>query len=105
MHADDDDDRLNETDNNVVTVAVYPNPFNASTGKLTFKLKSEVAGNASFELFDLSGMKVGVLFNGYLDKNVEKIVTYNVPFQSKKTLLYRLQIGNKVNSGKVLFLN
>ena len=102
---DDDDDRVNPAGNNMVTILAYPNPFDSYTGKISFKIKSELAGDASFELFDLMGVKLGLLFNGHLDKNVEKILTYTVPTKNKKTLLYKLKIGNTINSGKVLFLN
>ena len=102
---DGDGDKMVEIDNSAVTVLAYPNPFVSNTGKITFKIRSSVAGNASFELYDIMGTKLGVLFNGNLEKNTDKIVTYNLPVNNKKTLVYRLRVGDKTNSGKVLLLN
>ena len=91
-----------EMANTAVTVSSFPNPY---TDRVTFTVKTSVSGMASFELFGLLGEKVSQLYTGHLDAKGVKTLIYNAPQAQRKTLIYRLTVGGKVVTGKVLYIN
>ena len=71
--------------------------------EITFKIRSAVSGHGTLELYDFMGTKLAVLFNGNLEMNTDKIISYRLPANNKKTLVYRFTTGDKKTSGKLLF--
>ena len=51
------------------------------------------------------GENVTTLYQGHIEKDVEKTLIYNAPPANRKTLIYQLRIGNKVVTGKVINVN
>jgi hypothetical protein len=88
--------------NSSVEVTAHPNPYN---DKITFTVKSQVSGKASFELIGLLGEKVAKLYEGQMDKGAVRTFIYNAPVNNRKTLVYQLRIGDEVVTGKVIYLN
>ena len=83
-----------------LAVNVYPNPF---TDEVNFKFKSPASGFATLEIFDLSGRKVAVVFKGIVEANSEQAAKFSVPaYSSRNMLVYRLSVGSKLVSGKIL---
>ena len=83
-----------------LAVNVYPNPF---TDEVNFQFKSTASGFATLEIFDLSGRKVAVVFKGIVEANSEKEAKFSVPaYSSGNMLVYRLSVGSKLVSGKIL---
>lgn len=101
--SEDGNDRIEETSKQLITLLAYPNPINAYTDKITFKIRCTVSGKGTLELYDIMGTKLAVLFNGYLDMNTDKIITYILPANNKKTLIYRFTTGGNTTSGKLLY--
>jgi hypothetical protein len=79
---------------------VYPNPF---VNEVNFKFTSPATGFATIEIFDVMGKKISVVFKGNVEAKMEQTAQFNVPAYSARTMLmYRLTVGDKIISGKVL---
>ena len=85
---------------NDLTVTAYPNPF---TSLVKFTLQSKVSGQASLEVFNNLGQKVGVVYKGYLQANRGQVVEYKAP-RAGSNLVYILRVGSKQVTGKLLRL-
>jgi hypothetical protein len=79
---------------------VYPNPF---TERLRFEFVSPESANARIDLFDMTGRMVKTIF----EQPVESGINYEAEFipttNSSTFYIYRITLGNKINSGKVIF--
>ncbi|HUH34167.1 MAG TPA: T9SS type A sorting domain-containing protein, partial [Daejeonella sp.] len=83
-----------------LNLLVYPNPF---VNEVNFKFTSPATGFATIEIFDIMGKKLSVVFKGNVEADMEQTAQFNVPAYSARTMLvYRLTVGDKVISGKVL---
>lgn len=84
-----------------LAVKPYPNPFNPATNlKLTLPSNSS---DISFEIFNMLGQRVKVLYNGQLDAG-EHNFQFNGSSFATGVYLYRVQIGKKVLTGKLLLV-
>jgi len=76
----------------------YPNPFNPST---TIAYSVPAAGNVTLKVFDLLGNEIATLVNGEMSRG-----TYSVQFDGSKVAsglyFYRLQVGSKIETKKML---
>ncbi|MEO5985221.1 MAG: hypothetical protein ABIP80_06915 [Ferruginibacter sp.] len=86
----------------IVTVQTFPNPY---TDNVTFKMESNVSGKAVLEVYNLMGQKVKTLFEGNIIPGKSQTIQYKVPTQNRTSLVYRLTIGDKTTTGKVLYIN
>ncbi|MEO5908191.1 MAG: hypothetical protein ABIR50_04500, partial [Ginsengibacter sp.] len=81
-----------------LTVSTNPNPFN---DKVTFTIKSTVSGNAVLNLYDVMGVKLATIYQGYLSSG-NQLINYNVPSKFRGTLIYTLTVGNMQTNGKMI---
>jgi hypothetical protein len=86
---------------NDLRVTAFPNPFN---DRVKFTILSKVSGQAQLEVFNTMGQRVSTLYNGYLQANRMQIVEYKVPGIISSTLIYKLRVGGKLATGKLLHL-
>jgi hypothetical protein len=82
-----------------LSVATFPNPF---VDKVRFVLKSEVSGPAQIELVDMQGRIIQNAYKGFIMAGREQVVDVNVNTVSSGALIYKVRIGNKIATGKLL---
>ena len=82
-----------------LSVNAHPNPF---TNKVSFRILSPVSGKVSLEVYDLSGKRVAIAYQGWIDRGVAKDVQFTAPGASHGMLIYRLVQGDKSVRGKIL---
>jgi len=81
-----------------LTVNAYPNPFK---GQLSFRFVSPVSGNAKLEVFNASGQRLSVAFDGKVSAGVQNFVRYSPASTASGLLIYKLTVGDKSVTGKV----
>jgi hypothetical protein len=86
------------TDN--LKVTAYPNPF---TSTVRFTIQSNISGQASLEVYNAVGQRVGIAYKGYLQANRGQVVDYKAP-RLGSNLIYILRVGSKQATGKLLRL-
>ena len=86
------------TDN--LKVTAYPNPF---TSTVRFTIQSNISGQASLEVYNAVGQRVGIAYKGYLQANRGQVVDYKAP-RIGSNLIYILRVGSKQATGKLLRL-
>jgi hypothetical protein len=82
-----------------ISVLPYPNPFNDN---VKFLIQSDISGQGTLEVYDMSGAKLQVVYNGYIYSGKGQIIEYRVPVLYRTNLMYVLRIGGKVVTGKLL---
>src|SRR4030095_13123990 len=82
-----------------LSVNAHPNPF---TNKVSFRIISPVSGKVSLEVYDLSGKRVAIAYQGWIDGGVAKDVQFTAPGASHGMMIYRLVQGDKSVRGKIL---
>jgi uncharacterized repeat protein (TIGR01451 family) len=82
-----------------LAVTAYPNPYK---DEVRFRIISPQSGNATLELYDFVGRKIGVVYQGYLQAGMEKTVNYSIPALHRVQLIYRLRVGDTLMNGKLL---
>ena len=85
-----------------VVVTTSPNPY---SDRIRFVITSKVSGQASLEVYNLTGQKVATPFRGYINAGRAQSVEYSVPSSSRGNLVYRVVVKDKFVSGKVLSLH
>lgn len=60
------------------------------------------SGLANLEIYDLMGRKLAKVFEGQVEKGIQKTVDYRVPQAQRIPLIYRLTIGDKTSFGKLV---
>ena len=83
----------------VVSVHASPNPY---TDRVKFVINSTISGRGSLDLYNLLGQKVGTVFQGYITAGKGQTIEYTVPALHRTTLVYRLQVGDKQATGKLI---
>lgn len=84
---------------NKVVVSSYPNPFN---DHVKFLIQSDISGQGTLEVYDMSGAKLQVVYNGYIHSGKGQVIDYKVPALYRTNLMYVLRVGGKVVTGKLL---
>jgi hypothetical protein len=83
----------------------YPNPFNPST---TIRYALSVDSDVSVKVFNMLGQEVATLFDGFQKAGEQSVVwhgTNNAGHSVASGLyFYKLQVGNKVLTEKMLFM-
>ncbi len=86
--------------NSKVELKVYPNPFSEY---LRIEFRSPESANACLDIYDIDGR----LIKSLLKDSVEAGLLYQADFwpenRTRKVYLYKLIIGNRTYSGKVLY--
>jgi len=80
-------------------VKAYPNPFK---DKVQFVISSPVSGKARLELISMLGQKVATVWEGNVTAGKTQTVDYTAPAAHQTNLIYRLTVGDKVATGKLL---
>ena len=81
---------------------VFPNPFyNNTTILLTAK---EVAGKVTLEVYNLSGQRVALLFDGQLNVGESKEVKFNASEMTDAVYFYRITSGKEVMNGRLILV-
>ena len=82
-----------------LNVSAYPNPFK---DKVTFVIESPVSGQATLEVYNIMGQKLQTVFHGYITAERSQVVEYKSPTASNSTLIYKLRVGTKQVTGKLI---
>jgi hypothetical protein len=80
-------------------VDAYPNPFN---DRVQFVIHSSVSGKARLEVFSLLGQKLQTVYDGNVSAGKGQTVEYKVPAGYRTNLIYRVTLGDRVVTGKLL---
>lgn len=96
----DVDDSNNEQPNDFVLNQNYPNPFNPST---TISFSIPVQGDVSLKIFNIIGQEVATLVNENLSAGNYSF-NWNVSNQTSGIYFYNLQVGNFVETKKMILL-
>jgi hypothetical protein len=83
-------------------LSVYPNPFIQTTN---FQIVPAVDARATLELYDIYGRLVETLFEARVEAGMIYEVKYHRTSSMDAMLIYRLTIGDKVVTGKLLKSN
>ncbi len=87
----------------------YPNPFNPDT-RISFDLASDNDREpVRLEVFNLKGQRVKVLFDGWMEPGRNRSVVWDGTDESGKSVssgiyTYRLEIDNRIMTGKALLI-
>ncbi|MBI2729252.1 MAG: hypothetical protein HYX40_00595 [Sphingobacteriales bacterium] len=81
-----------------IKVSAYPNPFNKS---INFRFVSPLSGKARIELFDITGKRIAVVFEGMVKAGASTTVSFNAASGTNQTLIYKLSVDGKMVRGKV----
>jgi hypothetical protein len=79
-------------------VQAYPNPFKKL---VNFRFSSSESGRALLEVYNITGQKLGVVFEGYIKAGVAQDITYRAKWVSNSTLVYRFTVNGKMANGKL----
>jgi hypothetical protein len=82
------------------SLKVYPNPFNNT---LHFEFISPVNVNARIEIFDMNGRLVTTLLDKPVKAGVDNTVDYNPGDMISGLYVYRVILGDKVFTDKVMY--
>jgi len=83
-------------------INAVPNPF---TTKVNFHFTSAVSGKAILELYNTTGQRLGVIYEGLVKSGISKDIEYNVHQVGQGTLIYKLRVNDKSANGKLIQLN
>jgi hypothetical protein len=82
------------------SLSVYPNPFNPTT---MFRIDLPQPEKVRLAVYNLLGQQVGELINGELDAG-EHFVPFDGHNLSSGVYFYRMEFGNKLESGRMLLM-
>jgi uncharacterized protein (TIGR02145 family) len=91
---------INNNSNQGKLLAVYPNPFR---DKVYFEFTLNEPAPVVFEIYTVTGLKVATLFNENVDAGVQTRFEYQPGKISAQILLYRLRIGDELETGKLIY--
>jgi hypothetical protein len=85
--------------NGNLTVSAMPNPFR---DKVRFVIRSKVSGQGVLEVFNIVGVKLKTVYQGYIQAGREQVVEYTPNSAVNANLVYRLQVGSEQVTGKLI---
>ena len=97
-------DKAGTTKNGIVTelnVTAFPNPF---TDRVRFVIASPITGPASLEIFNHLGQQINVAFKGHVVAGYNQTIDYKIPGSITNSLFYKLRIGEKMVTGRLVRL-
>jgi hypothetical protein len=80
-------------------VKAYPNPFQNS---VSFNFTTPISGRVLLEVFDVTGRRVAATSYGFVEAGTVRTVTLNMRKNLNSLVLYRLSVGRKSVSGRLL---
>jgi hypothetical protein len=80
------------------SITIFPNPFKE---QLNFRFVSPVSGKATLELYTVHGQRIAVVFDGNVTAGVQQAVQFVNSTHVSGMLIYKLNVGGKVLTGKV----
>jgi hypothetical protein len=83
-------------------VSAFPNPFK---NRVNFVIASPVSGQAVLEVFNVVGQKLQTVYEGHITAGVNQTVEFKTTSTLNGTLIYRLRIGGKTVTGKLININ
>jgi hypothetical protein len=90
---------VSEATTSGLSVNAHPNPF---TNKVSFRIISPVTGEVTLAIYNVTGQRIGIVYQGRVEAGVIKDVEYNAPAAAKGMLFYRLVQGDKNVEGKII---
>ena len=85
-----------------LSVTAFPNPFK---DKVNFVITSSISGDATLEVFDNVGRKLLAPYKGHITAGKNQVIEYKAPLSGSSTLIYKLRIGDKIVTGKLININ
>jgi hypothetical protein len=85
--------------NDPSSLVVFPNPY---IDKVTFQFVPEADTRAKLELFDITGRPVETLYEGNVTGGEKYEIEYLRTVPNSNVLIYRMTMGDKVSTGKLL---
>jgi hypothetical protein len=82
-------------------VSALPNPFK---DKIKFNIVSAVSGFGSLELYNLTGQRVAMVYEGYVQAGKQLTKEFNASFGQRNALIYIFKVGDQKVSGKLIGL-
>jgi hypothetical protein len=82
-----------------VSVTAYPNPFEDN---IRFSINSDISGQATLEVYSLLGVKLQTVYTGFVFAGKGQTINYQVPGLYRTTLIYKLRVGGKTVTGKLI---
>jgi hypothetical protein len=96
---DDHDKGQQGQEDKTITVTPYPNPF---SDYVRFSIKSQISGQGTLEVYDLSGQKLQVVYHGYIYSGKPQVIEYRVPMLYRTSMVYVLRVDGKMITGKLI---
>lgn len=85
--------------NRKLQISAFPNPFKNT---VTFSFSSPESGKAVVELYNMTGQKLGTVFEGNVKAGVVQNVQYKSQLVAHSTVVYRLTVNGKSVNGKLV---
>jgi hypothetical protein len=85
-------------DGKEISLNAYPNPFKE---QLNFRFVSPVSGKAVLEVFNAQGQRLGVVFDGNVIAGAQNFASFKNHGAASGMLIYKLNVGGEVLTGKV----
>jgi len=85
-----------------VEFRIYPNPFKDRT---RFEFASPVSAHAKIDIFDLAGRMVQTVFDNYVEENAHYSAEFKPENENSGMYFYRLQLGDAIYNGKLIYKN
>ena len=85
-----------------LTVTTYPNPYK---DVISFKIQTGVSGKGVLDIYNLTGQKLKTVYEGNLVAGKLQTIQTTVPLQNRETIIYRLSVGGKTATGKLLYID
>jgi len=83
---------------NEPSITIFPNPFKE---QLNFRFVSPVSGKATLELYTIHGQRIAVVFEGNVTAGIQQTVQFVNTTHVSGMLIYKLNVGGKVLTGKL----
>lgn len=80
-------------------VKAFPNPF---VDRVNFQVKAQVEGPVLVEIFNTSGQRLELLYNGNLRKGETKNLVYTPKMGGTEAIIYRVTANGSSYSGKLI---
>ena len=80
-------------------VGDYPNPFDDN---IRFSIQSDISGAAILEVYNILGVKIQTIYKGFVFAGKGQTIEYQVPNIYRTNLIYKLRVGDKTVTGKLI---
>lgn len=91
---------ISQFHNHEKQLLIYPNPF---TDKVNFEIMLKEPAQVVLEIYTIAGLKLSTLFNGKVEAGMQNRFEYNPEKVPAQVLLYKLRIGDILETGKLIY--